>query len=172
MSFCCHGRVPGPRARLGCAGPMRVDIRSLRVLLVDVDVETAASTIHRLTSRGHRPTRVDDAAQAREIADDGRFDIALIQFGLFDAVASESARALSQAVPGLPLMALVRRAEPFQRPDMDGLAAFLMNPLDVQTLEKAFTFVLQVRAAESLEAAFRGPRGYVSAKSYQSPPTR
>ena len=163
---------PGLALDYGARVQMRVYIRSLRVLLVDVDVETAASTIHRLTSRGHRPTRVDDAAQAREIADEGRFDVALIQFGLFDTVASESARALSQAVPSLPLMALVRRAEPFQRPDMDGLAAFLMNPLDVQTLEKAFTFVQQVRAAGSVETALRGPRGYVRAKSYQSPSTR
>jgi hypothetical protein len=69
-------------------------------------------------------------------------------------------------------MGLVKRVEPFQPPDVDGLAAFLMNPLDVQTLEKAFTFVQQVRAAERLETASRGPRAYLSAKLYQSPSTR
>lgn len=121
--------------------------RSLRVLLVDVNVERANASLHALAQRGHRPLLVEHSAQALQLVNERRVDVALIHIGALNAAGEECARALSQVAPGLPLMALASRTEPFEARDMSAFGACLMSPLDVEVFDKAFAFVQQLRSA-------------------------
>lgn len=135
--------------------------RSLRVLLVDADLERAVSTAHRLVSNGHDPARVEQPAEAIELGVKRMFDVALIEVGGFDAGMSDSVRELSQALPALPLMAVVSRAEPFDGADIALFTACLLSPLHLASFEKAFAFVHRLRSAHTLattphRARYRG----------------
>lgn len=132
--------------------------RSLRILLVDVDLERAVSTAHRLVSNGHDPARVDQPAQAIELGAKRMFDVALIEVSHFDAAMSDSVRELSQALPALPLMGVISRAEPLDGADIALFTAYLLSPLHVATFEKAFAFVHRLRSAQTLATTPHRPR--------------
>ena len=133
------------QAARAAASPDAVPTRKLRILVVEDDPDTLASTLRLLQTLGHWATGVMSAEGAKSRFLEGAFDVLVTDIGLPALSGRELAQALQQRC-GFPVIFATGQAAPAQPPPG---TFWLRKPYTVEQLDEA------LRAA----AALVPPRG-------------
>ncbi len=121
-------------------GPLPV--ASLRILLVEDNVDTLRVMARLLEGRGHRVAQADGVAQAVRLAEEGEFDLLISDLGLADGSGLDLIRRL-RALRPIPGIALSGHGmdDDVRRSRDAGFVEHLTKPLDFRRLEGAIARV-------------------------------
>lgn len=111
---------------------------SLKILIVDDDVDFADGLVELFELEGHAPAMVHTGGEGVAAAQAGGYDVALIDIGLPDMNGAECLRAIKAALPGLVCFLLTGySAEDVARHGVGAdLADILTKPVDPEELNQ------------------------------------
>jgi len=133
-------RVPGMQPAANTHSSARAAVRSLRVLVVDDNVDAAALLGDLLRCLGHEPVIVHDGPAALAAVDRDPPQLAILDIGLPGMDGYELARRLREHpnLAGVAVVALTGYGQPSdrQRTRDAGFAEHLVKPIDLQRLDE------------------------------------
>jgi CheY-like chemotaxis protein len=132
------------------------------LLFIEDHVDTAAATAHLLRGNGYGVAMARNAKEARALAAQGKFDLALCDVGLPDADGCDLFTELRRAY-GMPGIAVTGYIEPedLARAIRAGFAAHVVKPYDFERLIDVIERVLagECPLAETARAGDAGDDG-------------
>ncbi|MBG9387711.1 hybrid sensor histidine kinase/response regulator [Caenimonas aquaedulcis] len=143
--------VPGAAAPGVDAPAAPSPSRSLRVLLVEDNIDAADTMVLVLESYGYRVTHAATCTQALATARDTDFDVVLTDLGLPDGSGIDVGRALSGTVPVVALSGYGATPD-LQRSAMAGFSGHLVKPAEPEAIHRALQKAYVEREAQSGKA--------------------
>ena len=128
-----------------------IDVRGLRILLVDDEEPLRACVRLMLEFDGHHVTEATNGAEALRLFNSGVFDLVITDFEMPRMKGNELALAIKVSSPSLPIL-MITASERARREPENPVDALMNKPFTVTELHAALEKLLSTRSASAQSA--------------------